>query len=84
MENPTHPLLSGFLWIIVFTIKDYALFIAGNLSNYSLQSLDIVMPLFSRLKNLAFEKLSKESFLNLKLQTLNQSYEACLNLFQFF
>lgn len=59
MENRGHPLLSGFLWIITFTIKSYVLFIAGNLSNFSLQSLDIVMPLFSRLKNLAFEKLNK-------------------------
>lgn len=56
MENPTHYLPSGLLWTIIL---NYALFIAANLSNFSLQSLDIVMPLFSRLKNLAFEKLSK-------------------------
>jgi len=57
MKNPTQPLLNDFLWIII--IKNYALYIAGNLSNFSLQSLGVVMPLFSRLKKLVFENLSE-------------------------
>lgn len=60
MENPAHPLLSVFLWIIIFSIKNYALFIAGNVSSFSLQSLNVVVPFLSRLKKrFAFEKLSK-------------------------
>lgn len=56
MENQTHLLLCIFVWIFIFTIKNYALFVAGNLFNFSL---DIVIPLCSRFKNLAFEKISK-------------------------